>query len=177
MIVLGEVEWGRIDDFGGGRTEMPRLEFLAIHRFRGLRGPALLGGEGIDAGAILRAYIIALAHALGRIVTLPEGFEQPLIGNLRRIVDHQHHLIVAGAAGAHLLVGRVGRVAARVADGGDVNAVAQFPKLALGAPEATHAEHRRLEAPRIRPLERPVKDEMLARGRNRRRAAGQRLGG
>src|SRR5262249_27235497 len=40
-----------------------------------------------------------------------------------------------------------------------------------------HAEHRFLEARRIGPLERPVKDEMLPRGGDRRRAAGQRLGG
>ena len=68
-------------------------------------------------------------------------------------------------------------MAGGIADGGDVDAVAQFPEFALGAPEAAHAEHRGLEALGIRPLERPVQDEMLARGGDRRRAAGQRLGG
>src|SRR5262245_58702794 len=63
-----------------------------------------------------------------------------------------------------------------IADGGDVNALAQFPKLALGAPEAAHAEQRCLRAGWIWPLERSVKNEMLARGRDWRRAAWQRLG-
>src|SRR6516225_7991642 len=48
--------------------------------------------------------------------------------------------------------------------------------VALGAPETAHAEYRLLEARGIGPLERLVQDEMLPRGRDRRRAAGQRLG-
>jgi hypothetical protein len=58
-----------------------------------------------------------------------------------------------------------------------VDAFAQFPELALGAPEAAHAEHRALEAFRIGTLERAMEDEMLARGRDRICAAGQRIGG
>ena len=47
-----------------------------------------------------------------------------------------------GLAGAGLLVGRVRRVAAGVADGGGVDA-RRLPEHALGAPEAAHAERRR----------------------------------
>src|SRR5262245_47227174 len=175
VIVLGEVKRRRIEDFRGDRTEAPRLELALIVRFRGLGGFALCGGERVDARAVLRAYVIALAHALGRVVVLPERLEQLFVGDLLRVIDHQHDPVVAGAAGADLLVGRVGRMAAGVTDGGDVNAITEFPELAFGAPEAAHAEHRGLEALGIRPLERSVQYEMLARGRDRRGTSGHGL--
>src|SRR5215472_3099322 len=65
---------------------------------------------------------------------------------------------------------------ARISDRGDVNAFAQFPELALGAPEAAHPEHRHFEARRVWLLQPPAKNEMLPRGRDRCRAARQRLG-
>src|SRR5258708_164743 len=170
MVVLGKIKCRRIEDFGGDGTKAPRLELLAIHFFRCFRGPALVGSEGIEAGAILRAHVVALAHALGRIVILPERFAQPLIGYVVRVIDHEHHLVVTGAAGANLLVSWISRIAAGIADSSDVNAFAQFPKLALGAPEAAHPEHCHFEARRVWPLQRPVKDAMLPRGRNRSRA-------
>src|SRR6185436_10167306 len=126
----------------------------------------------IDAGAILRADVVALAHALRGVMALPERLEQALIGDLLGIVDHQHNLVVAGPAGAHLLVGRIWRGSTGIADGGGVNAIPQFPELAFGAPEAAQAEHRGFETLRIRPLDRTVKDEVLPRGRDRGRTAG-----
>src|SRR5215470_16282410 len=168
MVVLGEIELRRIQHLGGDGVEAARLELLVVHRLRGLRGLALRGRERVDAGAILRAHVVALAHALGRVVVLPERLQQLLVGDLLGVIDHQHHLVVAGTAGADLLVGRIGRGASGIADGGDVDTFAQLPELALRAPEAAHAEHRGLEPVRIRPLERAVKDEMLPRGRDRR---------
>src|SRR5262249_14835576 len=122
------------------------------------------------------AHVIALAHTLRGIVILPKCLEQPLIGDLLRIKDNEHHLVVTGAAGANLLVGRIGGMTARISDRGDVNAFAQFPELALGAPEAAHPEHRHFEARRVWLLQPPAKNEMLPRGRDRCRAARQRLG-
>src|SRR5262245_53642261 len=177
VVVLGEIERRRVEDFGGDGVEAPRLEFLLVHRLRRLGGFALRRRGYIDAGAILRADVVALAHALRRVVVLPEGLEELIVGDLLRVIDHLHDLVVAGAAGADLLVGRIGRQAAGIAHGGRVNALAQLPELALGAPEAAHAEDRGLEAVRVRPLERRMQNKMLARGRNRRWAAGQRLGG
>ncbi len=52
---------------------------------------------------------------------------------------------MAGPAGAHLLVGRVRRVAAGVADRRRVDA-GRLPEHPLGAPEAAHADDRGLEA-------------------------------
>src|SRR5262252_7400860 len=167
VIVLGEVERRRIEDLRCDRTETPRLELALVVRFRGLGGFALCGRERVDARAVLRAHVVALAHALGRIVVFPECLEQLLVRDLLWVIDHQNHLVVPGAAGANLLVRWVGRVATGVADGGDVNAITQFPKLAFGSPEAAHAEHRGLEALGIWPLERSVQYEMLARGRDR----------
>src|SRR5262249_45067372 len=157
------------------RTVTFLLQLLLVHLLRGLGRLTLRGIVGIDAGAILRTDVVPLAHALRRVVVFPERLQQRLVGNLLRIVDDQHHLVVAGAARADFLIGRIWRHAAGIADGGDINAVTQFPELALGAPEAAETEHRLLEALGIGPLERVVIDEMLVGGADRGSAARQRL--
>src|SRR3984893_6983535 len=90
---------------------------------------------------------------------------------------HQHHLIVASLTRANLLVGGIRGEPTRVADGGNVNPVSQFPKLAFGAPETPQAEDRGLEALRIWPLERAAIDEMVRCRRYGLLAARQRRGG
>src|SRR5882762_11496949 len=67
-------------------------------------------------------------------------------------------------------------MAAGIADRGGIDAVAEFPEFALGSPEAAEPEHRLLQSFRIRRLDLMAVDEMAFRGRNRRGAAGQRLG-
>src|SRR5205814_898981 len=109
MVVLGEVERRRIDNLGRHRAVAALGQGGLERRLRCRRGGALRGAGDIDAGAILRADVVALAHALGRIVAFPERLEQPLVGDFRRVVDHEHHLVVAGAPGADLLIGRVRR--------------------------------------------------------------------
>src|SRR5438876_414047 len=123
MIVLGEVERRRVENFGRDRVETPGLQRLVVPRLRRLGGLALGGGEGIDAGAVLRAGIVALAHALGGIVALPERLQQVFIGDPLRVIDHYHDLVVAGLAAADLVVRRIGSMAGGIADGGDVDAV------------------------------------------------------
>ena len=84
---------------------------------------------------------------------------------------------MAGATAAGLLVRRVRREAAGVADGRRVDAVG-LPELALGAPEAAEPEHRGLETLRPRPDQRLAVDEVLLGNRHRLiGAAGQRLVG
>src|SRR5450759_1329980 len=163
VVILGEVELARIKDLGGDRAVALGLDRLLIQRLRRLGGLALFGREGVDAGTVLSADVVALAHALRRVVALPERLEQRLVGNLFRVVDHQHHLIVAGASRADFLVGRTGRQSAGIADGGDLDArisrpFAKLPEFALGAPEAAKPEQRLLRALRIRPLQRAVID-------------------
>src|SRR5258705_3199604 len=177
VIVLGEVERRRVDDLGRDRIEAALLERLLVHCLRGLGRLTLRGAEHVDAGAILRADVIALTHALRGIVVLPEGLEQSLIGDLAWIVDHQHDLVMAGAPAADLLISRIGRVTSRIAHRGDVDALAQLPELALGAPEAAHAEYGFRIALRIRAFERVAVEEMGASGRDRTRSARESVGG
>src|SRR5262249_52572147 len=66
VVVLGKIELRRVEDFGGDRIEAPCLELLVVYRFRRVRGATLLGRERVDAGTVLRARVVALAHALGR---------------------------------------------------------------------------------------------------------------
>ena len=124
-----------------------------------MRGVALRLGRPVDPGAVLRADVVALAHALGRVVALPEDLEHLLVARLRRVEDGEHDLVVAGAAGADLLVRRVRREAARVADGGGVDA-GRLPEHALGAPEAAHPEDRSLGAFGEGRAERRAEDEV-----------------
>src|SRR5471032_618412 len=162
VITLSVVEHRRVEDLGRDLAHAAAREFLLEDRLRGLGLALLLGREGVNAGAILRADIVALAHALGRIVVLPEGLEQRLVGGLRRVEPHLHHLVVAGVARADFLVGRVGRETASIADGGRVDA-RRLPELALSPPEAAQPEHRLLEAGWKRRLNAIVVHEMLGR--------------
>ena len=84
---------------------------------------------------------------------------------------------MAGAARARLLVGRVRREAAGVADGGRVDA-GRLPEEALGAPEAAHADDDSLEAVGEGRHDRRAEDEVRGDDRHRRVAPGERrLGG
>src|SRR5207249_5415637 len=96
---------------------------LGEHLPRRLGGLGLLGGERVDARAVLRSDVVALAHALRRVVGLPEDLEHGLVTGGGRIEDGQYDLGVPRPARADLLVGRVGRVPTGVADGGRVHAV------------------------------------------------------
>ena len=75
-------------------------------------------------------------------------------------------------AGAHLLVGGVGREAAGVADGGAPHA-RHLPEHALGSPEASHPEDGRLEALREGRLEAVAVHEVPLGHRDPLRAAAQ----
>jgi len=76
----------------------------------------LLGRGGVDRRAVLRAHVVALPHALGRVVHLVERGHQVGVGNLRRVVDDADSLGMTGAAGADLFVRRVGGRATGVPD-------------------------------------------------------------
>src|ERR1700742_3679137 len=86
VIVLGEIELGRIDDLGGDGAVALLLQLGLVHRLRSL-GLLLLGRERIDAGAILGGDIVALTHALCRVVALPESLEQRVVRDLLRVID------------------------------------------------------------------------------------------
>ena len=56
-------------------------------------GCRLLGiGARVDRRAVLRADVVALTHALRRVVVLPEHLEQVLVADHRRVEDHEDRL-------------------------------------------------------------------------------------
>ena len=116
------------------------FERRLVSGLRRLGRAALLIGKIVDAGAVLRADVVPLPHALRRVVALPEHLEQLVVAHALRVVDDEHRLVVAGPAGADLFVSGIRREPAGIADGGDMNA-GDLPELALGAPEAAEPEH------------------------------------
>ncbi len=81
---------------------------------------------------------------------------------------------MAGASRAHLFIGGIRRVPARVSHGRGDHA-GNLPELALRAPEAAEAEYRLLEATDRGLLDGAAVDEVFAADRQRRAATGQRL--
>ena len=132
---------------------------LLVGRAGGMRQGVLLGVEGVDAGAVLGADVVALTHPLGGVVRFPEDSQQPAVGDPGRVPHHQHHLVVPGQAGAHLLVGGVRGKAAGIAHRGAEHALG-LPEAFLGAPEAAHAEQGLAHPIRERRLDGVAVDEM-----------------
>src|SRR6266478_7281103 len=83
---------------------------------------------------------------------------------------------MTGTARTYLLIGGVGGMAASIAHGGGINAIAEFPELALRAPEAAEPEHRLLQTCGIGRLQSMAIHEMAGGGRDRLGTARQRLG-
>ena len=130
----------------------------------------------VDRRAVLGADVVALAHALGGVVALPEHLEQLVDGDDLGIEHDQHGLGVAGAARAGLLVGGVGRDATGVAHGGDPHA-GDRPEGPLGPPEAAHPDDEGLEPLGVGRRERVAVHEVLRGHGHGGVAAGQGLGG
>src|SRR5262245_63126196 len=78
VVVLGEIELRRVEDLGRDRTVAFRRKRLLVLGLRLLGGFALGWRGDVDAGAILRADVVALPDALGRVVRFPERLEQLL---------------------------------------------------------------------------------------------------
>src|SRR5215211_6229675 len=150
---------------------------LGVAVARRERGVALSVGGQVDRRAVLRPDVVALAHALGRIVALPEETEQLVVGDLIRAIGDQNRLGVPGPPAADFLVGGVRSEAAGVAHRRGVDA-GRLPEVALGAPEAAHPEDDGLHALGEGRLERSAEHEMGVRHRKRADlAAGEGVGG
>src|SRR5207245_11628512 len=116
VVLLGVVELGRVDDLGGDATVARLREHALIGVARGLRKPPLLGRIDVDPRTVLRADVVALAHALRRVMALPEDPQKRRVAHARGVEDDAHDLGVAGEAAAELIVVGVRSVASRVAD-------------------------------------------------------------
>src|SRR3954451_8450733 len=145
VVVLGVVELAKGRDLGRDLAVAGLAQALGERGLRALRGLALGLGAVEDGRAVLGAHVVALAHALGRVVVLPEELEHLLVAGLGGVEDGEHGLGVAGPRRADLLIAGVLRVAAGVADRGGPHPVG-LPEDALGAPEAAHADDDLLEA-------------------------------
>ena len=153
VVVLGQEVLRRRLDVGRDRREAGLLQLGVVDSLAHLSGLLLRLARGVDHRAVLRADVVALAHALGGIVRLPEDAQQIVVADLAGVEDDLHDFGVASLRGADLLVARVRRVAAGVADRGGVDPW-QLPEDLLSAPEAAQAEDRRLQAGREWPLQR-----------------------
>ncbi len=139
MVFLGVVERPGLRDLGRELAIASLFQGLLVLLREALGDLLLLVVVVVDRAAILRADVVALAHALGRVVRLEERLHELRVGHLARVVDHLDDLGMAGLSGADFLVRRVRREAAAIADERRPNAV-HLPEKALGAPETTEGE-------------------------------------
>ena len=140
VVILGRPELGALDHLGDDRLAAEalgggELGDVLLGRLR------LLGRAAEDGRAVLVADVRTLAVELRGVVDHEEPFEQLAVRDLRRVEGHLHHLRMAGAVVAHVLVGgRVGG-AAHVAALGARYAGADLEPV-LGTPEAAAGEIR-----------------------------------
>src|ERR1039458_9040269 len=139
MVLLSVVEGTSHGDLAGDLAPSDLRKRLLVVAAGLLGFGQLRLGKAEDAGPVLSSDVGTLAHCLGGVVGLPEDPQQLRVGDLLRVVDHQHGLSIAGAAAADLLVARVGTDPAAVTDRGGVNP-RQLPKVPLGTPETAHRE-------------------------------------
>src|SRR5665213_4516231 len=87
VVVLGEVERRTVHDLRGDGAVTLGLQLLLIHRPGALGDLSLACVSDVDARPVLRADVVPLAHALGRVVRLEERLDQRRVANLLRVID------------------------------------------------------------------------------------------
>ena len=117
-----------------------RLRVAARHSGRHGLDYGQVGGVGVvDAGAILRAPVVALTVEAGGVDAAEVDVEQLRQPHAGVVVDHFDSLGRAGQTGADHLVGRVGDAAVGIAGYALIDAVDQRKEVG-GAPEAPPGE-------------------------------------
>src|SRR2546430_1251879 len=139
VVVLGVVVRVQLADLRGDRTVPGSLYHRRERLTRRQRLGELPVGRGVDRRPVLAADVVALSHALGRVVVLPEHLEQVGEGYPGRVVHDLDDLGMPGVAGADLLVRGVRRVPAGVPDRRGDHA-GDAPEHLLGTPETAPAE-------------------------------------
>src|SRR5439155_16467518 len=174
VVRLGVVERPGRRDLGRDLAVACGPELLLERGASRLGDRALLVAIRIDRRAVLRADVIPLPHPLRGVVVLPEEAEDLLVARLLRVEDDEHRLGMTGAARADLLVRRVPREAAGIADRRRVDA-GRLPEDALRTPEAAHPDDRLLEPVRERRRDRGPERLVPLRHADRLVAPGQRV--
>src|SRR6266540_1420805 len=88
VVVLGVEELGGLADLGGDLASAGAAQDVLVRVARGPGALALQLAVRVDRAAVLRADVVALAHALGGIVALPECLQDLLVGHDRRVEHH-----------------------------------------------------------------------------------------
>ena len=176
VIILGVIELARGLYIGGDGAVAGAGQLLLIAIATGEGGLGLAVAEGVDRRAVLGAAIIALAHALGGIVALPEHPQQGWVVDAPRIEHHQRHFRMPRATGAHFVIARIGRVASGVTHRRGVNP-GPLPKQALDTPETPHGKHRLLQVLGEGAAQGRIEHAVARGDRQRRIAPGKRLFG
>ncbi len=115
--VLLMIVFGGPEGLGGGYFGHDGPGEALLRSFAGgLRFRFLLGRMEEDGAAVLGAYVRALAVQRGRVVIVPEDFQQVVVADHRGIERYFDYFGVAGAVGADVFVRRVVEFAAGVAD-------------------------------------------------------------
>ena len=116
VVILGVIKCRRVDNLcrdvaisGGAQFVLEHIAAFFGRRF-------LRRIHTVNAGAILRADIVALSHALRRVVVFPKNLQNFVNGNQLRVKHHLHHFIMAGLAAAYFFIAWIGRKTRRIAD-------------------------------------------------------------
>ena len=135
MVFFGAPEGLGRRDLGDDGPGEPRLRSIA----RGFRFGFLLGRMEEDGRAVLRADVRSLPVQSGRVVIIPEDFEQVVIVDDLGIEGDLDYFGMAGAICADVFIGGVIELAAGVPDlrGFDAR---QTPELGFDAPKAACPE-------------------------------------
>ncbi len=121
---------------GDGRAKQLVLRHLADH---GVGDLAVLRVVVVDATAVLRTHVIALAVERGRVVGVEEDLQDFFQADFVGVERQAHHLGMAGVALADLLVRGVDGVTVGVA-AFHVGNAAHAVKNGFGAPKTTTTE-------------------------------------
>ena len=127
MVIFGIEELGHGFYLGSDRSKSTRGECRLVEISGNLGQPLLLVAVSVDARSILGAPVVALPHALGRIMALPEQREQIGVGHAIRMKDNPDNFGVACCSTAHLVVCWVLCVSSRVANLNTVTAHIHIP--------------------------------------------------
>jgi hypothetical protein len=137
VVFLSAIELRGWNDLRHNRALEDVACFQRRDRLAGLR--LLVGIVKENRGTILRAEIGTLSVQRGRIMILEKYSQQFPIGHALGIKFDLNGLGVTGSPRAHVLVGRILRCAACVADGGRGNAL-HLPERILDTPETARCK-------------------------------------